>query len=101
MAEGKSKIGVFEAANRLSTNVLTKDDVTVAVQQLAAHENEGKTDAHIIDNIFGLSQLLDQKQGVISGYTGTFEVVTAVDFETSTTTTSTITVTNGVIVSVT
>ena len=55
---------------------------------------------HTISDVTGLQSALDGKQNVTSGYTGSFSVVTHVDFPEGTVTTKTITVSNGVIVGV-
>lgn len=53
-----------------------------------------------VSNVNNLQTLLDAKQSKISGYTGTINIVTGVNFTTSTVTNSTITVINGVITNV-
>ena len=53
-----------------------------------------------VGDVDNLQTLLDSKQATISGYTGTINIVTGVNFATSTVINSTITVTNGVITNV-
>jgi len=55
---------------------------------------------HSISDVTGLSTALDGKQDAFSGYTGTFSVITSVNFSSQTTTNKTITITNGVITNV-
>ena len=91
-----NRLSVFEIANRVVINNTT-DEV---VEGLAGHQSEKNTSAHEVSNISGLQSALDGKQNVLTGFTGSFSVVTHVDFPEGTVTTKTITVSNGVIVGV-
>ena len=88
----KNSPGVFEIANRVVTGVVVND--------LASHQNKVTTDAHQISNISGLETALNGKQDVISGYTGTIDIVTGVNFATQTVTSKTVNVSNGIITSI-
>lgn len=58
------------------------------------------THTHAIDDVSGLQSVLDSKQDVISGVTGSFTFVISVDFTTQTVVTGTATVINGIITSI-
>ena len=88
----KNSPGVFEIASRVVTGVVVND--------LASHQNKVTTDAHQISNISGLETALNGKQDVISGYTGTIDIVTGVNFATQTVTSKTVNVSNGIITSI-
>ena len=117
MAKGNNP-GVFEIANRVTTSRVTGG----VANNLANHQSGTNTNAHQISNISGLQTALDSKadtvhthsisdvtglqaaldgkQSVLTGFTGSFSVVTHVNFPGEAATTKTITVSNGVIVSV-
>lgn len=59
------------------------------------------THTHAIDDVSGLQSVLDSKQGIISGVTGSFTFVISVDFTTQTTTTATLNIENGIIINIT
>ena len=88
----KNSPGVFEIANRVVTGVVVND--------LASHQNKVTTDAHQISNISGLETALNGKQDVISGYTGTIDIIVSVDFMAQTVTSKTVNVSNGIITSI-
>ena len=99
MAGRKYGANVFELANRNAVNN-NINDTTGVTDSLAGHQSGSNNDAHQINNISGLQTALDGKQSVLTGFTGSFSVVTHVDFPKGTVTTKTITVSNGVIVGV-
>ena len=121
MASRKSGVNVFELANRIAINN-DINDITGVADSLADHQSGSNNDAHQINNISGLQGVLDGKsntththsisnvtglqtaldgkQSVLTGFTGSFSVVTHVDFPKGTVTTKTITVSNGVIVGI-
>ena len=92
MAKGNNP-GVFEIANRVTTNRVTGG----VVNDLASHQSGTNTNAHQISNISGLQTALNGKQDVISGYTGNVSVVVGVDFTDETVTTVEIKIVNGII----
>lgn len=86
---------------------------TQVASDLASHTNEGLGNAHVIANIVGLTDeladrylktevdpLLDAKQDTLIGYTGSITIIDSVDFSGSTTTSKTLTFSNGVLTSV-
>ena len=91
-----NRLGVFEVANRVSTNNVTNE----VVEGLAGHQSEQNTSAHEVSNISGLQAALNGKQDAISGYTGNISVVVGVDFTDQTVTKVTINVSNGIITSI-
>ena len=91
-----NRLGVFEVANRVSTNNVTNE----VVEGLAGHQSEQNTSAHEVSNISGLQAALNGKQDAISGYTGNVSVVIGVDFMTQTVTSKTVNVSNGIITSI-
>ena len=146
-----NRLGVFEVANRVSTNNVTNE----VVEGLAGHQSEQNTSAHEISNISGLQAALNEKeymfskntafnrnfgttsgtvcqgndsrlsdartptahthavsdvsgletalsgkQNVISGYTGTIDIIISVDFANQTSKTAQINVSNGIITSI-
>ena len=94
-----AKIGnahVIEIANRVATNN-TADGIAGVANNLANHQSELNTNAHQISNISGLQTALNDKQDVISGYTGNVNVVVGVDFTAETVTTVEIKIINGII----
>ena len=116
------KAHVLEISNRATVSKLSMETVSEITDRIDNHESglnmnahgisniaglqtalNGKansTHTHSISNVTGLQTALDGKQNVLTGFTGSFSVVTAVDFAGSSVTTKTITVSNGVIVSV-
>ena len=91
-----NRLGVFEVANRVSTNNVTND----VVEGLAGHQSETNTSAHEVSNISGLQAALNGKQDVISGYTGIIDIIVSVDFMAQTVTSKTVNVSNGIITSI-
>lgn len=123
LASGKNgKAHVLEISNRAVVSKLSMETVSGITNRLDNHESGLNNNAHQISNISGLqSELsskanvrhshtvsdvtglqtaLDGKQSVLTGFTGSFSVVTNVDFPGGAVTTKTITVSNGVIVSI-
>ena len=112
---------VLEVSNRVAVNNTT-DGVAGVANNLANHQSGLNNNAHQINNVFGLQSALnskadvihthnisdvtglqtalDGKQSILTGFTGSFSVVTHVDFPGGAVTTKTITVSNGVIVSI-
>ena len=91
-----NRLGVFEVANRVSTNNVTNE----VVEGLAGHQSEQNTSAHEVSNISGLQAALNGKQNVISGYTGIIDIIVSVDFANQTSKTAQINVSNGIIISI-
>ena len=91
-----NKLVVFEIANRVVINNTTD----AVVEGLAGHQSETNTSAHEVSNISGLQAALNGKQNVISGYTGTIDIVVGVDFANQTSETAQINVSNGIITSI-
>ena len=91
-----NKLGVFEIANRVVINNTTD----TVVEGLAGHQSEKNTSAHEVSNISGLQAALNGKQDIISGYTGTIDIVVSVDFANQTSETAQINVSNGIIISI-
>ena len=55
---------------------------------------------HTVSNVSGLETALGGKQDIISGYTGTIDIVVSVDFANQTSETAKINVSNGIIISI-
>ena len=91
-----NRLGVFEIANRVVINNTTNE----VVEGLAGHQSETNTSAHEVSNISGLQAALNSKQDIISGYTGTIDIVVSVDFANQTSETAQINVSNGIIISI-
>ena len=91
-----NRLGVFEIANRVVINNTTNE----VVEGLAGHQSEKNTSAHEVSNISGLQAALNGKQDIISGYTGTIDIVVSVDFANQTSKTAQINVSNGIITSI-
>ena len=122
MAVRKYGANVFEIATRATLKAIDAATIPDITLELLDHESWSSTNAHQISNINGLQGVLDGKsntththsisnvtglqtaldgkQSVLTGFTGSFSVVTHVDFPLGTVTTKTITVSNGVIVCV-
>lgn len=100
MAGRKYGANVFEIANRSALENINATTIPDIALELSDHESWSSTNAHQISNINGLQGVLDGKQSVLTGFTGSFSVVTHVDFLKGAVTTKTITVSNGVIVGV-
>ena len=56
---------------------------------------------HAISNVINLQAELDNKADAFTGYTGTLTVIKTINFGAQTTTTATLNITNGIIVSIT
>ena len=56
--------------------------------------------AHTVSNVSGLETALNGKQDIISGYTGTIDIVVSVDFANKISSTAQINVSNGIIISI-
>ena len=95
----KNSPSVFEISNRATISTSSDRSSTVA-NDLSNHLNMSSINAHQIINIIGLQTVLDGKQNVISGYTGTINIVTGVNFTAQTVTKVTINVSNGIIISI-
>lgn len=95
-----SKSNVLEISNRASIQTLTQDAVVTLTDRISNHESSLNTNAHQIENIFGLQTELDNKANVFTGYTGSIDVVIDVDFTGQTTTKKTINIINGIVVSI-
>ena len=125
MASTTSKNGrahVFEVANRVAVQELNSTTLATIRSDLDSHVSSANTAAHLISNITGLQTALngkaatshthtianvtglqtalDGKQDTISGATGSFTYVKSVNFGSSTVTTGTINVSNGIITSI-
>ena len=97
-----AKIGnahVIEIANRVATNN-TADGISGVANNLANHQSGLNTNAHQISNISGLQTALSGKQDIISGHTGTIDIIVSVDFVNQTFQTAQINVSNGIIISI-
>ena len=57
-----NRVGVFEIANRVSTNNVND----VVVEGLAGHQSKQNTSAHEISNISGLQAVLNEKEDMFS-----------------------------------
>ena len=94
-----NRLGVFEIANRVAVNNTT-DGTAMVANNLANHRSAANTNAHQITNVFGLQSALNGKQDIISGYTGTIDIVVGVNFMAKTVTSKTVNVSNGIITSI-
>lgn len=93
------KSNVLELSNRAAINNSTRS-VDLLINKISNHESELNTNAHQISNINGLQAALNGKQDIISGYTGTIDIVVSVDFANQTSKTAKINVSNGIIISI-
>lgn len=123
LTSGKNgKAHVLELSNRASIQKLTLTDVAGITNSLDNHYSGLNTNAHQIGNIAGLQVVLDDKADIIhehaitdiaglpeeldnkadsfTGFTGSLSVVTAVNFGTSSVTTKTIVIENGIIIEI-
>lgn len=116
---------VLEMANRASVQKLTNESVSGITGRLDNHESGLNTNAHGISNISGLKETLidmtvwinnledkdvilsdnigeleTNKQDAFTGYTGSITVITEVNFSAQTIITKTVTMTNGVVTSI-
>ncbi len=96
---GKIGASVFEVSNRVA--IQTEDELfSEVVDRADNHESKLNTEAHQISNISGLQTVLDGKQDIASGYTGTIDIVVGVDFTAQTVTSKTVNISNGIITSI-
>ena len=95
----KNSPSVFEISNRATISTSSDSSSTVA-NELSNHLNMSTTNAHQIINISGLETALNGKQDIISGYTGTIDIVVSVNFANQTSETAKINVSNGIIISI-
>ena len=95
----KNSPSVFEIANRVTISTSSDGSATVA-NDLSNHLNMSSINAHEVSNISGLQAALNGKQDIISGYTGTIDIVVSVDFANQTSKTAKINVSNGIIISI-
>ena len=93
------KSNVLEISNRAAINNST-GSVDLLINRISNHESGLNTNAHQISNISGLQAALNGKQDVVSGYTGTIDIVVSVDFANQTSKTAQINVSNGIIISI-
>lgn len=105
---------VIEMANRASVQKLASENLSGLTTRLDNHESGLNHSAHIIANVAGLREelddkptidevntALDSKAEVFTGYTGSITYVKTVNYTTQVTTTGIINVSNGIIVSIT
>lgn len=107
LTSGKNgKAHVLEISNRAAVQKLTLTDVAGITASLENHYSGLNTNAHQIGNIAGLQAALNAKADdselagkadSFYGFTGSLSVVTSVDFGSSTVTTKTIVMENGII----
>ena len=94
-----TKSNVLEISNRAAINSST-GSVDLLINRISNHESGLNTNAHQISNVSGLETALNGKQDIISGYTGTIDIVVSVDFANQTSETAKINVSNGIIISI-
>ena len=107
------KAHVLEVANRAVVQKLAGESLSGLTARLDNHESGLNNSAHIIANVAGLQTELDEKAyiddvnaaldtkaDVFTGYTGTLTVIKTINFVAQTTTTATLNITNGIIVSI-
>ena len=94
-----TKSNVLEISNRAAINNST-GSVDLLINKISNHESGLNINAHQISNISGLETALNGKQDIISGYTGTIDIVVSVDFANQTSETAQINVSNGIIISI-
>lgn len=94
------KAHVFEISNRANIQSINMDSVASLNTRIDNHIGISNTSAHEISNISGLQAILNGKQDIISGYTGTIDIVVGVDFMAQTVTSKTVNVSNGIITSI-
>lgn len=105
---------VIEMANRAVVQKLASESLSGLTTRLDNHESGLNHSAHIIGNVAGLqaelddkayiddvNTALDTKADVFTGYTGTLTVIKTINFVAQTTTTATLNIVNGIIVSIT
>ena len=114
--------GVFDIAARAKLQQIDLVSLETTNTTISDHTKEDNEIAHTVDNIAGLRPLLDgksytghthtsleitdissmlaNKANAFTGFTGSFNVITSVNFTGQTATSKTVTVSNGIIVSV-
>ena len=105
---------VLEVANRAVVQKLAGESLSGLTARLDNHESGINYSAHGISNVAGLqteldakayiddvNTALDTKADAFTGYTGTLTVIKTINFGAQTTTTATLNITNGIIVSIT
>ena len=120
-SKGISK-SVFDIAARAKLQQIDLVSLETTNTKISDHIKEDNKLAHTVDNIAGLRPLLDgksytghthtsseitdissllaNKANKFTGFTGSFSVITSVNFEAKTVTSKTVNVSNGIIVSI-
>lgn len=120
--DGKSNTGHIHTISNIGglQTALDSKEPLIAIKNSAFNKNFGNTvdtvcqgndsrlsdsraplsHTHSISDVTGLQTELDSKQDTISGYSGTITVITGVNFSNNTTTSKTITISNGIITNV-
>ena len=113
---------VFDIASRAKLQQVDLVSLETTNTKISDHIKEDNKLAHTVDNIAGLRPLLDgksytghthtsseitdinnvlaNKANKFTGFTGSFSVITSVNFEAKTATSKTVNVSNGIIVSI-
>ena len=113
---------VFDIASRAKLQQVDLVSLETTNTKISDHIKEDNKLAHTVDNIAGLRPLLDgksytghthtssditdisnvlaNKANAFTGFTGSFSVITSVNFEAKTVTSKTVNVSNGIIVSI-
>ena len=113
---------VFDIASRAKLQQVDLVSLETTNTKISDHIKEDKKLAHTVDNIAGLRPLLDgksytghthtsseitdinnvlaNKANKFTGFTGSFSVITSVNFTAKTATSKTINVSNGIIISI-
>lgn len=113
---------VFDIASRAKLQQVDLVSLETTNTKISDHIKEDNKLAHTVDNIAGLRPLLDgksytghthtsseitdisnvlaNKANKFTGFTGSFSVITSVNFEAKTVTSKTVNVSNGIIVSI-
>ena len=113
---------VLEISNRRLAKDLAEVDIVSINNKITDHKAVGNANAHTVDNIAGLRPLLDgksytghthtsseitnissllaNKANKFTGFTGSFSIITSVNFTGKTATSKTVNVNNGIITSI-
>ena len=91
---------VIEISNRVAVQEINSTSLSTINGKIDSHRASGNFSAHQIGNVAGLQGALDGKQATITGATGSFTYVKAVNFVGQTVTIGTINVSNGIITSI-
>lgn len=116
------KAHVLEISNRANIQTLNVDAVTSINSRIDNHIGISNSNAHEIQNIYGLQSVLDgkassshthsisniinlqdelnNKANTFTGYTGSIDVIIGIDFTTQSVTKKTLNISNGVIESI-